>query len=465
MAGVILDSVSDTEPQYFAQLRSEGDALQQATNSCSKESVSETTHRICRHCDVTSPQRGLIAEFLDSHSCPFTLTTANSHVRDMRIVKANPNLSKWLGVTNKTTAFDGVPFYDVTIGAPGDVTMHTFVTVGLLELNPLLRYLFKSDRHALNLHSFNRALRDDLRWLPKDKHHIPSTQSETAFTGDRHILWTSAQTICFILHSELLLSEHVDVSDPRWQCWLLHAEYIKLANAPRFSWETLKGLSDKIIEHHTLYLLLYPGKIIPKWHYEFHAVLQILYHGNLRDHACWTGESCLRLFKRWSERITSCRNPLRFITERYSRKIALDKKMKVTMPVTYGEHLICEEPLDADSILGKLLHSCTSTDIPGYMPMVSWFKRMKHLSDTAEIGMWFMSDSPNGIVLSVIGGLIGCCGECFFMHRKYLDTFKYDEHGNYVLCSSLQEQEFTLNLKVELVSFVSTEVTNDRIYS
>ena len=71
---------------------------------------------------------------------------------------------------------------------------------------------------------------------------------------------------------------------------------------------------------------LYPGKIIPKWHYEFHAVLQILYHGNLRDHACWTGESCLRLFKRWSERITSCRNPLRFITERYSRKIALDKK-------------------------------------------------------------------------------------------------------------------------------------------
>ena len=140
--------------------------------------------------------------------------------------------------------------------------------------------------------------------------------------------------------------------------------------------------------------------------------------------------------------------------------------MKVTVPVTYGEHLICEEPLDADSILGKLLRSCTSTDIPGYMPMVSWYKRMKHLSGTAEVGMWFMimSDSPNGIVLSVIGGLIGCCGECFLMHRKYLDTFKYDEHGKYVLCSSLQEQEFTLNLEEELVSFVSTKVTNDRIY-
>ena len=128
---------------------------------------------------------------------------------------------------------------------------------------------------------------------------------------------------------------------------------------------------------------------------------------------------------------TNPNNPLKFITEHYSNKIALDKHMKVRMPVTYGEHLMSEEPLDADSTLGKLMHSCISCtiDIPGYRPMISWYKRMKHLSDTAEIGMWFMSDSPNGIVLSVVVGLIGCCGEWFLMHRKYFDTFKHDEHG------------------------------------
>lgn len=468
-SGVILSNVSETEPQYYAMLRTEGDALQHAMNACSKESVSATTYRICRHCNVTSAMRDSLVDFR-CPECEFTLVTDYSHKRDLGVVKGNPDLSKWLGVTVKTPAFERVPFYDMVEGAPGDMTMHNFVTVALLELNRDLRAWFKSDRHALNFDKFNLALRK-FRWLPKDRHNMPHEQLEKAFEGDNHLLWTSSQTICFVLHSEKILAEYIDTSDPTWVCWCKHANYIRMASASRFSWETLNELASTIIDHHEMFNQLHPHCVIPKWHYEFHASIQVLLHGNLWQHASWTGEACLQMFKRWSKRISST-NPAQKLGWMYARKVAIRKQFNVSKQISHGDILIDESALDHGSELEQMLQRdklvqaflLDNMAIPGVEMVVSSFKRITHLSDQIELGTHFLSDSEGKIVLAVASGFIGFANQLFIMHQMYNGATNLDEYGRCVETNSLSESIRCLNLKTEMISTVSTKRFNGNTY-
>ena len=71
---------------------------------------------------------------LDADSI-FKLTTWESFLRDHEIVRLlGKYASKWLGVDGTGGAFGGVPLYDPVCGSPGDTTMHTVVTVALLQL-------------------------------------------------------------------------------------------------------------------------------------------------------------------------------------------------------------------------------------------------------------------------------------------------------------------------------------------
>lgn len=83
----------------------------QAESNRTKESMSGTTHRFCRHCDITSADRETDFTPLRPHS-KIQLTTAESYLRDRQIVQDNPELSKWLGVNPGGAAFDGLPNYD-----------------------------------------------------------------------------------------------------------------------------------------------------------------------------------------------------------------------------------------------------------------------------------------------------------------------------------------------------------------
>jgi hypothetical protein len=244
----MIPGIDEKEPMYLAQLRSEGDALQHAMNAGSKQSVSATTYYICRHCNCTSSTRHMDCDSLGP-TCTMTLTTWLSYVRDHKLVaELGPWASTLLGVDGKGSAFDGVPFYDPVAGSPGDTTMHTIVTVALLELEPHLRHLF--DTTDLTPNKFNDALKN-YTYAAKEKKDLPTTQSEKAFQPEHHILWSSAQTLCFVRNSMKILAEYVDRSDPHWQCWELLVRFVDQIYAPRFSWETLTEMRDTLKDHHT----------------------------------------------------------------------------------------------------------------------------------------------------------------------------------------------------------------------
>lgn len=470
MLGVDIPEISkDDQPVYYAQLRSEGDALQQSQNAGTKQSVSATTYKICRHCPVTSSTRHMDCDPLDANSI-FKLTTWESFLRDHKIVRLlGKYASKWLGVDGTGGAFGGVPFYDPVSGSPGDTTMHTIVTVALLQLEPFSRHLFKTT--ALTPAKFNQALMD-FEWSERDKMDIPSTQNSQAFESGNHILWSSAQTMCFVRNSLKILAEFVDPSDEHWQCWKLFVLFVEQINAARFSWATVTELRDTLKEHHTRYRRLYPNRIIPKWHYLWHCVLFLLLHGNLWQHGCWKGESLIRIFKRWAQRLTS-KNPMVQMARMYARKVAVQKFFDAehgSDPATMAVGLYAEsvstdhEASDWSSSLYNdtaVQQHLGATDVA---PIVYWYKQVRHMSDPMRIGSYFLGRVGDGSVLSSVQGIIKVCGAVFLLHFVYGSSNVQDALGQHALVDSRSDSIALLNLGVVPIRLVSVRIIGNKIY-
>ena len=465
VAGAVTPSIDESESTHWGLLRSEGDALQHAMNHGTKLSVSETTYQICRNCNCTSSTRSGICRTLDPE-CSFNLTTWESFLRDHKLVsELGAWASKWLGVDGNGHAFDGCPFYDPVAGSPGDTTMHTMVTVTHLELQPFMRHMFKTT--DLTPQKFNDAL-TSFEWAQHDKNDIPTTQSASAFDAEHSILWSSAQTICFVRNSIKVLLEFANPNDPKWQCWVLWVEFVTQAYAPRFSWETLKALEDILEQHHSLYLELY-GKTIPKWHYLWHCIMYILLHGNLWQHGCWKGESLIRVFKRWSHRLNS-RNPMQQMAIMFARKVAIDTFFRVAQSPTVTTGLYSETTLDTEPDLKVLLqldpYVQQSMARTGVSPIVSWCKRVKHLSDPLVVGSYFLVQNKSGpaLELATVQGIVIVCTQVFLLHRTYESGTFADCKGDYVLAESIRGEIGALNLALEPIRPTSIKRILNRIY-
>lgn len=129
--GVVIPELHATELQYGALLIALGDAKALAEMVETKKAVSKTTERICRLCNCTSERRAEVHSMLDP-TCPFLLTTPESHERDRKLVVEHDGAplefySKQLGQSGQPHAFCRALSYlplNLTSGLPGDMPVH-----------------------------------------------------------------------------------------------------------------------------------------------------------------------------------------------------------------------------------------------------------------------------------------------------------------------------------------------------
>lgn len=329
--GVHLTSVPGPR-QYGALLQLATDGLEGAELIGTKCSVSKKTHRICRHCTVTSEQIHDSHDFFSSE-CAVLLTTLESHERDVELLAGHEShgwskksdLSKWFGLGGGENAFAGIvpglPFDYVRL-APYDHLMHNEVCQGIAkkECELMLRHCIESPLHKLDFNLLNaRILHAD--WAGDDCHSIPSVIDPKFLSGD-HLIWTSAQMLNFALRSTALLHTLVDHSDPVWQCWSSHCRYLMMANQNQFTEQGVLDLHYAIIEHHKAYSALYPGAETAEFHWTLHMAIDILWNGPLKPMCCLRMEARHQYFKRLIK-VSNRINPLYTLAPRYGRHVAL----------------------------------------------------------------------------------------------------------------------------------------------
>lgn len=98
--------------------------------------------------------------------------------------------------------------------------------------------------------------------------------------------------------------EHVPRTDPAWQSWLAHVEYVKMSM--RYSFrrsQELPAMSAAIKKHHERYQMVpqYKGLMKPKNHATTHLGLTVSDLGPLRAIWCMAFERFNQTFKRIAE--------------------------------------------------------------------------------------------------------------------------------------------------------------------
>jgi len=215
---------------------------------------------------------------------------------------------------------------------------------------------------------------------------------------------------------------------------------------------------------------LYSNRTIPKWHYLWHCLQFVLLHGNLWQHGCWKGESLIRIFKRWAQRLTS-KNPMVQMARMYARKVAVQKFFQKPHCATTTSGLCNESTLDTNSdlwiTLRKDAHIQASLDAPeATTPLVSWFKTACHLSDPVTIGSSFLSASESGAhELRVVQSIIKVCGQVFLIHQPFTSGTMQGGTGQHVLMSSTSQVGSALNLALGPITcrLVSIKQIRDKV--
>jgi hypothetical protein len=471
-----LESVDDSEPQHWACLRATGDNLGQQENTRAKESVGPSTHRICRHCDITNPTILDVCNFL-SQNCRHRLTTASSHKRDLKIVDNNPILSKWLGVNGGLHAFVRFKDFDITNNVPSDQCMHNYTSTSAYELQELLVrgcHQKHGYQHKLSRNKFNKAIKR-FQWLQKEGGGIsaPSTQPESAFAPQGSLRWTSRQTITFVLSSVKILAPFFDKSDGHWQCWVKKCAYVEIAQSTKWGWERLIQFNQQIIDHHTLYVSL-DKHVTPKWHWESHGPIEVLLHGNLWQVSSFSGEGMHQTFKAMCRRLGSI-NPILQMVRMISRRVALHKfRSQGKLPAkTRVEGLYCEAAISWSSPLGEALlqdpsiaESARNGAFDGTSVFARWFKCVVHLGDTIKAGTWLMLqiEKTDPITYAHVLEVLEVSGEFFVAFTQCLSGKAYDENGKYLDLETMSAECEYVNVKDARMKLVTVNVISNKVY-
>ena len=326
-------------PTYMALLRGTHDNLGKYEFLGMNLSVSERTRRICPSCNITSEFRKCICNYF-SPICRWLLTTTGSHQRDCEIVQELPELSSEFSASGVDNAYSGVPNFD-SLPQTVQEQMHNEFSNGLAVLHSklLLTDLFNSDSHNIKFKrsaadpptvvSFNDLLKDYDGYSPRERLNKPSTQKARAFEKDGHLLWTAAEAKVFCAHSERILGPHVNKVAPEWVCWQKHVHYLRLMGQTEISEAGIISLNDAILDHHTMFALMYPASCIPKFHYIQHAALCIFINGLPRETSAWYMERQHQYFKnlvRVSLNNSSVNSVLEKLATRYCRATALSRR-------------------------------------------------------------------------------------------------------------------------------------------
>ena len=171
--------------------------------------------------------------------------------------------------------------------------------------------------------SFN-VLVNEYEYPVEDRTNKPKPLKKKAFESDGSVTWTAAMTITFILNATLILSPHVDTSDPIIKCFFMHCFYFSFAwHKHTWTWDDIVYLDHLIVEHHTLFASLWPNHTIPKFHWILHMAMDIWRCGPVRHITCMRCEAKHQYFKHLTSQLNWLGNVPFTMAKRHSRHSAL----------------------------------------------------------------------------------------------------------------------------------------------
>ncbi len=158
-------------------------------------------------------------------------------------------------------------------------------------------------------------------------------------TSENAIRQTASQMWCLLLFLPFLLGDLIDPKSPHWHLFLLLREICDIIFAPVVSKGLAAYLKQLIIDHHTQFKLLYPGRnLIPKHHFMTHYSSIMTLFGPLSKLWCMMFEAKHHPLKRQAQVICNFRNISKTLAHKhqiqqmYHWKLSSPLNFEMTVP-------------------------------------------------------------------------------------------------------------------------------------
>ena len=242
---------------------------------------------------------------------------------------------------NRKSSLDSIPHFSVAENMPHDVMHDLFEGAVPYELKLLILYCINQSylniitiNHRLSAFDFGYSEVGDKPVLIGEEVKIRQTASQ---------MWLLARIF------PLLVGDLIPRDNPHWDCFLKLLEICDVCTAPVLSADTAAYLELLVEEHHSQFVLLYPGNsVIPKLHFLIHFARQIVKFGPLVHTWTMRYEAKLRIMKR-AARVSNFKNVCQTVTKRHQHLLCyyIHSKKLLEEPVKTGpctQHSISFHP-------------------------------------------------------------------------------------------------------------------------
>ena len=270
------------------------------------------SYRYCRTCLL--PKNEVTSSF-DSRN--FVPRCAESHLKHCELLDG-PNgahHSTTYGINARSCLLDVKYFSLFGGGLPHDCMHDVLEGVGPKEIRLLLLHcvsskFFTLEEYNERLASFNYGYSDSDRPVPI---------LCTTFSKDTTMRSSAAQMLTLFRNLPSMVGPKIPEGDENWSCFLILRKILDIIMCPVIPSSTCATLKSLIIEHHTLYCLLYGNdQVIPKMHFLTHYPEQMMAIGPIMRAWTMRHEAKLNFFKQAS-RISNFKNIPQSVARRHQR--------------------------------------------------------------------------------------------------------------------------------------------------
>ena len=251
-----------------------------------------------------------------------------------------------------------------------------------------------------------------------------------------HVHMTAGDVLRFATHSiDLMLPLIGDISDPVWECWVIHVKYLRLLLLHQITHSDVVELDRLIYEHHTKFLEVYGERMFkPKNHFASHFPSDILNHGPVRHYWCMRFEALNQMFKNLAKG-GSFRNTVGRVAEMWSLRVAMERKFGTKLEWGATQALESSEAVTFKQGTANALSGVYNSVLQRLLKhkkevVLEWVHALKYKGYEVDAGKSWLSATYKGeAVLAFVpnGGIFKHEGKYYFYLQFYpatsVDTF------------------------------------------
>lgn len=201
--------------------------------------------------------------------------------------------SKLCGVNN-LSPLHKAPFFKLTKCFPQDIMHILLEGVVPHEFTLLVAYLL--EEKYLTLSELNSKI-ESLQYNYHDLKNKPSIIQKEAMKGTKKIGQNASQMWLLAIIFPLLCGSAVPIANPKWNLFGILLRILTISMCRIIDDRMVQKLKDLIKEHHSKFIVLYPDKMVPKFHFLVHLPDIILRFGPPRSYWCMRFEAKNKFFK------------------------------------------------------------------------------------------------------------------------------------------------------------------------